>query len=111
MAPFKRRKNFYDRCQEIVDDLHQRISNGEFLSEDKCMELYGKYDYFAFLHQLRKENADVDYRTMTPALEWMYHSQYFKWLKSQERRNSISLIVAVVSAGAAWVAALFAGLS
>lgn len=115
LKDYKRRHKFYDRCQEMVDTLHARVSANEFLDEEQCKRLFGTADYNAFLYELHKHNADIDYTVMTPAMEWMYHSRYFLWLKGQENKgrcqtvtNWAMLIIAVVSAVSAAVSAYYA---
>ena len=73
----ERRENYYKRCQEIIDDIHDRVARGEFISEQYCIRQYGNSDYNALLHELRIMKASQDWTTMTPAMEWLYHSQYF----------------------------------
>lgn len=102
---FSRRKKYYNRCQEIIDDLHNRVANNESLSEQHCINRYGISDYQALLHELHMMDADYDMRTMTPAMEWLYHSQHFKAKAADETRQAwmfrISLVAAVVAVASA----------
>ncbi len=101
-----RREDFYRRCQQIVDELHQRIAAGEYITEEQCKAHFGKDAYNAFLHQLRLHNADIDYSVMTPALEWMHHSRYFQWKIDEERRQRRNSWATYLTAGAAIVSAI-----
>ena len=103
-----RRSKYYKRCQEIIDDLHDRVSKGEFVTQQKCYELYGKADYSAFLHEMRMMDALHDWKTMTPAMQWMYHSQYFTNKANEELAAKRQRLCVYLSA---WAAVLSAGCS
>lgn len=101
-----RREKFYIRCQEIIDDIHNRVANDESLSETRCEKLYGRADYSALLHELHLMHADDDITTMTSAMEWLYHSQYFTTKASDERLIAKMYLVSIISAGAAVASAI-----
>ncbi len=102
-----RRKKFYKRCQAIVDDLHENVANGHFMDESECKSRYGKSDYYGLLHELHRMNADMDYTVMTPAMEWLYHSQYFLHKAAQERNVYLMFWVSVISAAVAIISATY----
>lgn len=104
---FSRRRRYYTRCQEIIDDLHHRVANNEFLSEQHCINRYGLSDYQALLHELRMMNADFDMRTMTPAMEWLYHSQHFKHKAADEVRQARLYWISLASACVAIASAVY----
>ena len=106
-----KRNKHYRRCQEIIDDLHARVERGEFVNEARCKATYGKADYNALLHELRLMNADLDYVTMTPAMEWMHSSQYFLNKIEDEKRVRVTYWVAVISAIASAISAFVAALA
>lgn len=93
-----RRKKYYRRCQEIIDDLHRRVANNESLTEQHCINRYGLSDYQALLHELHMMGADSDMSTMTPAMEWLYHSQYFKNKAADESKQAWMFWISVLSA-------------
>ena len=102
---FHRRHKFYERCQQIVDDLHDRVKSGEFMDEAACKKEYGKDDYNALMHEISKNNSKIDHKTMTQAMEWMHKSRYFLWLDRQESFSKwhisltlLSVIAAIASA-------------
>ncbi len=101
---FSRRWDYYKRCQNIIDDIHRRVSQGEFLSERDCIKNYGPSDYWALKHELRLMNADINSSTMTPAMEWLYYSQYFLNKAADEKKQRFLFYIAGFSA-------LFAGVS
>ena len=105
---FSRRKKYYRRCQEIIDDLHRRVADNEFVSEDSCKRWYSASDYNALLHELRLMNADQDISVMTPAMEWLYHSQYFKKKSREESIDFWKNIMIVATSIAAIVSAYYA---
>lgn len=102
-----RRKKYYKRCQEIIDDLHHRVANNESLSEQHCINRYGLSDYQALLHELHMMNADLSMRTMTPAMEWLYHSQYFKNKAADERNQARMYWISLISACAAIISVIY----
>lgn len=105
------RKEYYRRCQEIIDDLHVRVSKGECVTEEHCKRLYGTSDYNALLHELRLMNADTDMTVMTPAMEWLYKSRHFKHKARGESRESLIFICTILSVVAVGFSAYFAGCS
>lgn len=104
---FSRRRRYYTRCQEIIDDLHLRVANNESLSEQHCINRYGRSDYQALLHELHMMNADSDMRTMTPAMEWLYHSQFFKNKASDESLRVCMFWISLISACVAVASAVY----
>ena len=102
---FSRREKYYSKCQEIIDYLHNTVNKGEYVDERQCLERYGRSAYKAFIHELHMMNADTDYKTMTPAMEWLYHTQYFKRKavdeKDQARMYWISLLAACAAVASA----------
>lgn len=102
-----RRARYHIRCQEIIDDLHKRVADGNFIGEDESIRLYGKSDYLALMHELRLMNADYNYKVMTPALEWLYHSEHFKNRAADERKESRMYWVSIISACAAIASAVY----
>ena len=101
-----RRKRYYNRCQELIDDLHRRVANGQSVSEAECISRYGKSDYCALLHELHLMHADTDTDSMPPAMEWLHHSQYFLHKADDEHRQSRLLNIAIASAIASAFSAL-----
>ena len=104
MTCFNRRRRYYKRCQNIVDYLHEQTGNGVFVHESDCIRKFGDSDYGAFLNELKLMGISTDHREATPAMEWMYHSQYFTYKASQERKDLIifgisvlSLVISIVS--------------
>lgn len=95
---FTRRKKYYNRCQEIIDDLHNKVANHTTLSDEECIKLYGKSDYYALLHELHMMDADIDMAKMTTAMEWFYHSQYFSYKAKDERKQVAMFWISVISA-------------
>lgn len=106
---FTRRKNFYNRCQSIIDDLHNRVKEGERLSPAVCCKLYGIADYRALEHELHLMDAASDTTVMTPAMEWLYSTQYFSFKAEEERRNRVSFYLAIAAFVVSVVSAVFAG--
>lgn len=104
---FTRRRNYYNRCQEIIDDLHNKVANHKTLSDEECIKLYGKSDYYALLHELHMMNADIEITTMTTAMEWLYHSQYFSHKAKDERRQAVMFWISVFSAVVAVCSAVY----
>ncbi len=102
-----RRTNFYIRCQAIVDDLHENVAKGHFMDEPECKSRYGKSDYYGLLHELHMMNADMDYKVMTPAMEWLHHSQYFQHKATQERIFYLMFWISVISAAVAIISATY----
>lgn len=92
------RKQSYARYQQIVDDLHMRVANGEFISEDKAAELYGKTDCRALTHYLQQTEAYKNSRSITAAMEWLYMSRHFEHTNSIERDAQLSKICMIISA-------------
>lgn len=105
---FARRKSYYKRCQAIVDDLHGRIANKEFISETECEQCYGKSNYHALKHELHLMNANINNACMTPAMEWLYHSQHFANKAADEARQTRMFWVSVISACVAVASAVYA---
>lgn len=103
-----RREKYYNRCQEIIDDLHERVARGEFLDETHCINRYGKADYQALLHELHLMGADQNWKTMTPAMEWLYSSQYFTNKAEEEKRQAKLFRYALYSAMASIISAFVA---
>lgn len=108
---FSRRKKYYTKCQEIIDDLHRRVDKGEYVSENHCKFEYGTSEYNALIHELHMMNADDNLSVMTPAMEWLYHSQYFRHKAYEERRERKMFILTIVSVAMAIVSAFYAGRS
>ena len=102
-----RRRRYFLKCQFIVDDLHDRVEKGQFVYDSDCMELYGKSEYRALLHELRLMNVDDDYTEMTPAVEWLYSSQYFKHKAKDEIRETVLTLVSLISAVTALIAVFY----
>lgn len=105
---FSRRKSYYKKCQAIIDDMHRRVANKEFLSEGDCEKRYGKSEYLALRHELHLMQADTDVMAMTPAMEWLYHSQHFANKAVAEVRQTRMFWVSVVSACVAVASAVYA---
>lgn len=105
ISGFTRRGRYYRRCQEIIDYLHQRVANDEFISEEHCKLQFGKSDFNALLHELRLMNADTDWTVMTPAMEWLYYSRYFDHKASDEINDCIKYILVIISSIAAIISA------
>lgn len=101
-----RRKRYYNRCQELIDDLHRRVANGQSVSEAECISRYGKSDYCALLHELHLMHADTDTDSMTPAMEWLHHSQYFLHKADDEHRQSRVIFWTITAAVAAMITAI-----
>lgn len=106
---FSRRRKYHHRCQEIIDDLHDCVANNRFINRNVCVQKYGKSDYNALLHELHLMNVKMDYTSMTPAMEWLYHSRHFKYkARGEKRENRLYMltiaasVASILSAAAAW---------
>lgn len=97
MKKQSRRKSFA-RYQWIIDDLHSRVANGEFISDSRAAELYGKADYRALTHYLQQTDAYKNNNSMTAAMEWLYMTRHFEHTNSIERDARLSKIYMIISA-------------
>ena len=102
-----RRQKYYYQCQRIIDDIHKRVANGEFVMQEKCYELYGKSEYKALLHEIHLMNANLDSKATTPAMEWLYYSRYFENKVYDERRQKLMFLVSIFSALVAMASAFY----
>jgi hypothetical protein len=105
---FNRRHDFYAKCQDAIDYLHDSVTNGNFVDEIHCKNKFGEDVYSAISHQLRAMNASVDYTTITAAMNWLYYTQYFTHKSCEEKLlsryytmsvilSSLSFIIAAIS--------------
>lgn len=92
------RKKSFARYQWIIDDLHSRVANGEFISDNRAAELYGKADYRALTHYLQQTDAYKSNHSMTAAMEWLYMTRHFEHTNSIERDARLSKICMIISA-------------
>lgn len=101
LCGFKRRRDFYIRCQDLVDTLHDRVNAGEYIDKFSDLKDFSKAEINAFLHEIEKEGMNVDFRTMTHAMEWMYATEYFRYKGHDERRTRRiavwSLVISIAS--------------
>lgn len=102
-----RRRKYFLTCQKIIDDIHYRLVTKGFVSEEECISAYGKSNYYALLHELHMVDATTGIRYMTPATEWMYHSQYFIKKANDERRQERMFWFSVGSACVAIASAVY----
>lgn len=107
MTSFRRRKNYHLRCQDIIDDIHNRVDRGERIEEDKCIDLYGRADYYALRHEIRMLNSQLNTHTMTDAMEWLYYSQHFKYQSRVETRATRAATLSVISIVVSCITALY----
>lgn len=103
-----RRKQYYIRCQEIIDDLHQKVANKDFIDIPECKKQYGNADFNALLQELQMINAHVDLKEMTPSMEWLYYSRYFTFKANEERAERWQRLAVWVAAIAAIASAICA---
>ena len=98
---FKRRYDFYSKCQEAIDYIHKSINEGTLIDETRCSLKFGNDVYSAIVHQLRDMNAYDDSKVMTAAMNWLYFTQYFIYKMNEEKLQTkyyvISLVASVLS--------------
>lgn len=87
-------------CQDVVDYIHSKLEAGEFVSDQHCIDTFGKAKAYAFFHEMEKEGIDIATNIgTTKCLEWMHHSRHFKcvWVDGLRRSTSfwLSIVVAI----------------
>lgn len=104
---FRKRREYYSKCQHIIDDLHYRVANNMHMTEQQCEMLYGESEYRALTHELHLMKAYTDLNAMTSAMEWLYHSQYFRNKAKSENRQATMFWISVISACFAVASAVY----
>lgn len=102
-----RRINYYYKCQDIIDYLHDRVAEDGFADDGACIREFGEAAYNAFLHELRLMGVADDIGERTPAMEWLYASNYFQNKSLSELRNIISFTLSLLAFAVSVLVALF----
>lgn len=104
-SKFKRRYNFYAKCQEAIDYLHASTKEGCFIDETQCSIKFGKDVYSAIVHQLREMNAYKDSKEMTAAMNWLYFTQYFIYKMNEEKLQTKYYVISLVASVSSFIIA------
>lgn len=80
------------------------MSKHQFFSPEVIIQEYGKDFFRAFEHQVHALGVNLNLDSRNNAIEWMYHSQHFKFMaleerrvRKAERRSWMSFIISIIA--------------